>query len=44
MLEKRAYHQAAVSSLSGADRIEEAEMHLDAVGILSSILTLESEC
>jgi hypothetical protein len=43
MREKCAYHRAVAVGLVNAGRIEDAERHLDAAGILSSILKLEQE-
>lgn len=42
MLDKRAYHEAVARNLVGAGRVEDAEEHLDAAGILASILELEN--
>lgn len=39
MLQKRAYHAASARGLIAAGRVEDAERHLDAVGILTDTIT-----
>jgi len=43
MLEKRAYHHAAAIGLTNVGCVEEAERHLDAVGVLTMNLQ-EQKC
>lgn len=42
--EKRAYHRAAAESLRVSGRIEEADTHLDAIGILTCVIEEAEQC